>query len=546
MKASKHKIASALVLAGAGLLPIANGWGQALPDKAAKAGKVGAVLVPSSNFPTIELAPGFEIEKVIGGLTYPTSVAWDSDGRLYVLEAGGSFVEEPPDPRILRVDNQGSRAIPVNVLTEIVNLSDKGVEDAAVGMAFFNGAFYITHRAPDRTGAVSRVTLDGRATTILSGIADSQSEHQVNDLRVRDGRMYLCVGPAANSAVVGIDLAPFVDRSPLVHTSVAQDIYLTGQNFETPNFTTPNPNDLAVTGAFVPFGTPTAPGQLIPKVRKPGGSILVFDPNNAEATLETYAWGLRNVIGIAWSPKGEMYAAVNGYDIRGSRPVKDEYDATYRVVRNTWYGWPDFSAALEPLTATLPDGTQKFDSPDSQQAPIVVDGVPQGKKLTFLIDHARSGLTPPDRTLVFGLHEWNSSPSLIDVAPTSWGDRAGGVFTAEWGDLAPPTNPLRDKPSGYQVTQIDPSTKQAVPFARNVKPGPASAQSATGQGLERPFGLRFGPDGALYLVDYGIARINPALAAQGKPPYEFPPSTGAIWKITRASARAATTQAGGR
>jgi glucose/arabinose dehydrogenase len=518
MKKGKWKIAGALIAVGAGLLPAAIGYGPSLLAQGAKRPTNEPGLVPSPAFPAIELAPGFAIEKIAKGLTYPTSVTWDDQGRMYVLEAGGQFVEEPPPARILRVENGRT--------TEVVNLADKGVEDSAVGLTWHKGAFYVTHRAADRTGAVSRVTPDGTVTQILSGIIDSQAEHQVNDIRVGpDGRMYLCSGPAGNSAVVGIDNAPFINRSPDVHTTPGQDIVLTGQNFQTPDFRTEDPSDLAQTGAYVPFGTPTTPGQVIPGTNKPGGAILVFDPERAEATVRPYVWGMRNVIGIAWNSRGEMYAAVNGYDIRGSRPVKDEFDATYRVRAGAWYGWPDFSAALEPLT------DPKFDVPDSLQAPIFVNGQrqPPPIRLTFVIDHEKSGLTPPDRSLVFGLHEWNSSPSLIDVAPAAWGELSSQVFAAEWGDLAPPTNPLRDQPVGSQVTRIVPGNTQAIPFVRNVRRGPASEQGALGQGLERPFGLRFGPDGAMYIVDYGVARINPALA----PPYEFPPNTGAVWKVTR-------------
>jgi uncharacterized protein (TIGR03437 family) len=36
----------------------------------------------------------------------------------------------------------------------------------------------------------------------------------------------------------------------------------------------------------------------------------------------------------------------------------------------------------------------------------------------------------------------------------------------------------------------------------------------------------------MYIVDYGIARVNPARAAQGQVPYEFPPRTGSIWRVT--------------
>lgn len=469
----------------------------------------------------VQVAPGYRVEKVVGGLTYATSVVWDNQGRLYVVEGGGQFLEEPPPPRIMRVDG--------NQLIEVVNLADKGVGDTIGGITWHNGAFYISHRdLADRTGAVSRVTLDGTVTRLFSGIIDSQSEHQVNDIQVGpDGRMYLTSGPAGNSGVVGIDLAPFVERSPMVHTTPCQEIVLTGQNFVTPDFRTPDQSDTTMTGAYVPFGTMTTPGQRVPGTNKCGGSILVFDPANPEATLRPYAWGLRNVLGVAWNANGEMFAGVNGYDVRGSRPVNDQYDATYRVREGVWYGWPDFSAALEPLT------DPKFDSPDSLQAPIMVNGQMRPKALGFVIDHAASGLARPDRSLVYGLHESNSSPSKLDFAPAGWGTFGGQLFVAEWGDLAPGTTPLRNMPTGYQVVRIDPATGQAVTFARNAMPGPASAQGAAGMGFERPLDVKFGPDGAMYIVDYGTARVNPARAAMGQVPYEFPPETGALWRITR-------------
>jgi len=51
-----------------------------------------------------------------------------------------------------------------------------------------------------------------------------------------------------------------------------------------------------------------------------------------------------------------------------------------------------------------------------------------------------------------------------------------------------------------------------------------------GEQVERPFNVRFGPDGAIYVVDYGVAQINPASELT---PYEFPPETGVIWRVTR-------------
>jgi glucose/arabinose dehydrogenase len=461
------------------------------------------------------------VEKVVGGLSYPTSVTWDDQGRMFVSEAGGGFEPIAYSPiRILQVVGKTTK--------EIVNLTaHENVKVPFIGMDWHDGAFYITHRAKDLTGAVSRVTKEGNVETLIEGIIDSQSEHQTNDIRMGpDGRMYVTVGPAGNSGVVGPDIGLFVKLSPNLHPRPCQDIVLVGKNFRSPNILTEDPDDMTLTGAFVPFGVETEPGQVIKGVTLCGGSILSFDPKDPMGTIEVHAWGFRNLIGLAWNKQtGEMYAAENGYDVRGLRPVNDEIDASLKIEKGKWYGIPDFSAGREPLTDS------KFKAPDDLMAMVVIDGEEQGKELGFVIDHQASGLTPPDPSVVLGRHEVNSSPSLLDVAPESWGDWAGDVFIAEWGDLAPPTNPLRgeNNPAGYQIVRVNPGNNNVEPFVRNRQPGPASMQGKAGEGIERPFDVKFGPDGAMYIVDYGVVDINMDKA----PPYVYRANTGAIWKVSK-------------
>ncbi|MBW3544788.1 MAG: sugar dehydrogenase [Bacteroidetes bacterium] len=472
-----------------------------------------------SLFPLVELPDGYKIQKIAEGLERPTSVAWDDQGNLYVVEAGNDFLPEQDTPmRIMQIKEDGKK-------TEVINLSRQGIKAAIVGLVWHDGWFYFTHRAEDATGAVSRANLEGNVELVFKGIIDNQAEHQINDIRVGpDGMMYVAVGMAGNAAVMDASVAPFVMRNPQVHARPCQDIVLVGKNYKTPDFRTEDTSDTVMTGAYVPFGVETEPGQVIQGVTLCGGSILKFDPNDAMGTMTTHAWGFRNLIGLAWDSQGNMYAGENGYDVRGSRPVNDNIDASLRIHEGMWYGIPDFSAGREPLTS------DKFEVPDSLQAMIFINGEPIGKDLGFVIDHEASGLTPPDPSVVLGRHEINSSPSMIDMAPSTWNHWADQAFIAEWGDLAPPTNPLRgERPAGYQVVRVDPASGSLSTFVSNMGGGPASEQGMTGKGLERPFDVQFGPDGDMYIVDFGVMTIDMSQA----PPYVYKEGTGVIWKVTR-------------
>ena len=60
-----------------------------------------------------------------------------------------------------------------------------------------------------------------------------------------------------------------------------------------------------------------------------------------------------------------------------------------------------------------------------------------------------------------------------------------------------------------------------------------------GRGLERPFDVKVGPDGAMYIADYGIARVNLARLRRGRVPYEFPRRSGVIWRVVPRGLRVA-------
>ncbi|HHW14324.1 MAG TPA: hypothetical protein GXX28_05245, partial [Firmicutes bacterium] len=85
-----------------------------------------------------------------------------------------------------------------------------------------------------------------------------------------------------------------------------------------------------------------------------------------------------------------------------------------------------------------------------------------------------------------------------------------------------------ERARGAKVVRLGRDGKLAD-FAWNRVPGPASQSGLTG--FEHPVCARFGPDGALYVVDFGVIRATD----KG---LEAVANTGALWRIARKSARA--------
>lgn len=100
-----------------------------------------------------------------------------------------------------------------------------------------------------------------------------------------------------------------------------------------------------------------------------------------------------------------------------------------------------------------------------------------------------------------------------------------------FGDLAPITTIKRATvPSGFKVMRVNTETGETFDFAVNRMTGPAS--KLPHDGFERPSHCQFGPDGALYIVDFGIIHITPERSA-----IRQQVGTGALWRIRRAGER---------
>ena len=441
----------------------------------------------------IALPAGYQIEVVATGLSLPTGVAFDQEGRAYVVEAGYSYGDVWTTPRLVRVEVDGR-------LTQIAT----GQDPPWNGVTFHDGVFYVAAAGHRDGGRVARIGVDGTVTTLVDSLPSLGDHHTNGPVVGPDGWLYFGQGTATNAGVVGLDNFDFgwVPRHPEFHDIPCRAITLAGKNYTTRNPLTPADGDEATTGAFAPFGTPTQPGQTI-RGRVPcGGAILRVRPSGGP--VELVAWGFRNPFGLAWSPEGRLYATENAYDVRGSRPVFGAGDVLWQVEPGAWYGWPDFNAG-RPLTDA------DWYEPPGEPAP------------GFLL--AEHPSVPPQPTAVLGVH---SSSNGLDFARSPAFGYVGEAFVAQFGDMAPGVGKVL-APVGYKVVRVDVRTGVIHDFAvnRGKQNGPASRLNSGG--LERPVSVRFDPSGtALYVVDFGVMTI-------GEDPHPRL-GTGVLWRITRTPA----------
>jgi hypothetical protein len=432
--------------------------------------------------------PGYRIEAVAQGLTFPTGVTFDEQGVPHVTEAGYSYGDAWTTPRLVRIEPDG-RA------TEIA----RGTNPPWNGVTFHEGSFYVAEGGHKEGGKILRIDRDGRVTVLIDGLP-SLGDHHTNGPVVREGFIYFGQGTATNSGVVGLDNAKmgWLSKHPQFHDIPARDIKLAGVNFESPAL---QGGGKVRTGAFVPFGTETREGQVIEGQAKFGGGIMRI-PVSGSAEPEMVAWGMRNPYGLAFSNTGELFVTENSYDVRGSRPVWGTGDPVWRVQPGLWYGWPDYFAG-ERL-----DQGDRFKAPDEPVPPKLLAEDPNA---------------PPKPVTKLGVH---AGIGGLDFADEPMFGHVGDGFVAEFGDMAPMVGKVMSA-VGYRVVKFNPATGHMEAFASNrgEMNGPASLLK-TG-GLERPIDVEFSPDGrAMYIVDFGIMTMSD----KGPQPKA---GTGVLWRVVR-------------
>jgi glucose/arabinose dehydrogenase len=444
---------------------------------------------------------GYRVEVVLVGLSMPCGMGFADEGTLYVLEGGSTWPTRPHLPgRILRLDPSVRR---LDVVAEegLGGPRHVLVHDGALLVSCKGGHQSRIDRIDPGTGAIE---------TLIDGLPDGGWHEPGGPVLGPDGLLYFGQGSVSQQGVVlphGFQVDPA--RHQRVHDVPGEDVVLTGNNVQTVDPTAPYPF-LVETGPFQPFGTATTAGQVVRGEVKCSSGIWRAHPDGSG--MELLAWGVRNPYGMVFGEDGELYVSDNDFEETGDRAIRDDPDRIWRidaartphgqVQRPAWYGFPDICA--DGLPAWHPTHLPRR---GRAAQPFLADPPPWAGPAVFLEQphSAMCGLTV-DRTEGFG--------------------RRGRLFVAEWGTLAPLNSPDQaDLDHGFRVVCVDPADGSGEVFVRNANPGPASASGAAG--IERPVDVEFGPDGALYVLDFGH---SPVVEAKTHQSYG---RTGVLWRVVR-------------
>lgn len=575
-------VAAALVLAGFSAAPA-----PALADASNPVCPVESVFFDPGNGEDIVVPSGYKVEVFAKGLNFPTDVAFlgnKGNFQVLVLESGtglpsrcndntkvpgvGKFASNNPfTPDLLIFDRNGNKiAGPLGKPTA----SGGGFQPdgPAIGLAFEHGTSGGTLFATDsnqgvrgaagsanNTSRISTLNLsNGAVTSVITGLPTG--DHPTEQILVKDGWLYWSQGSATNAGVTGHDNGGGGNQ----HEIACEQITLSDAVFDS--------GDGHMTSGYSNHGV-QRPGAVIPAFEgatRRGmctGAILRARVSNPVNTIEPVAWGFRNPYGIRFSPndhplKGELLVSENGEDERGARPVNNAPDRLQIARQNPdgtpeYHGWPDRFGFLDSTQSVFNPIGGGGDDLFPDIARIKLENTPVRHVLAF---------APRPPVAPIGLEPADVAAVGLDFAPRSFLGgvvKPNAVLLAREGDFG--FSPENGSPAaGHDIELVNftnsgnPSELQLSRFAFNCPAGSHSHnpdgsptclvevdQAFTGRlrGINRPTTLRFGPDGALYLVDYGAVR-DPGGSDPGSQfkdvadaPLVQIPGTGVIWKITR-------------
>ena len=381
----------------------------------------------------VDYPGGYVLKVVLHNLTGPIDVEEDADGNLILLESGRDGYEPrlfcfKPDGTFINIYPTG-RSIPDIAPFNLIHTGFH-IYGPAGGLALANGKIYVSHRDENGLGVITAFNYDGTHFTVASNIP-AQGDNGMSDIAVNpiDGRIWFAVGSASNSGVVGLDNWPWVKHTPEFCDKSFFDLKLNGYQFKSPN---PDAgifggSEVAVTAPYEPFNVS---GQLrIRKSETPTGAASIPPtPTAAASASKPTAFTVR-FAGLAYNQFGSLYFTAGGMELRGTRPIADDPDALLAFKSNTWYGFPDYSTDLQPITE------DRFRPKGDMVKLLEKSGYPE---ISFLFDHNASrqgfGLMAPIRdTLLQTTFPSLSGAGNFDFVP--------GTGPFQTNSKAPPSSP---------------------------------------------------------------------------------------------------------
>lgn len=245
-------------------------------------------------------------------------------------------------------------------------------------MKWFNGDLYFISG-----NKLIVMNLLSKEEKVLINNIPNYGDYKNSKLLIKDNFIYVTIGTATNSGVVGTD-NPWRNDG-LIYDITPKTITLKGKNFGDDN-----------TGAFMPYKTKSEKDQVIKGSLLGNGSVIRLGIKDKR--IDLYCWGIRNIEGIDYNSQGKIIAAVGGMEERGSRPIAGDKDYIYELISGQWYGWPDYSGG-DPVTSP------RFRNDKFETATFILDKHPT--------------VNPP---APFYQHTDNSSLSSLTV------DRAGSIL----------------------------------------------------------------------------------------------------------------------
>ena len=557
-----------------------------------------------ANGEDIIVPQGYKVERFSKiDLNFPTGIAFLGNKehfQVLVLESGhglpsrcndrtdpvygGEFsATNPFTPDILVLDKNGNKVAGLFAKPTAANNGfqadgpaiDIGFENRAQGGRLFATDSNQSIRTSGNNNSSRIVIVDIKANTVTPFITGLPTgDHPAEQLEFKDGWIYWSQGSTTNSGVVGLDNGGGANQQDIP----CQDIVLSQNTFPSPGGVRTSgysPHGMQRPGATVKaFESATSPGMC-------DGAILRAKLNSKtpQNTIEPFSWGYRNPYGIRFAPhdhilKGGLFVSENGEDERGARPTNNSPDRLQLAQQNPdgspdYHGWPDrfgfldsTSAMFNPVGGPGDDLCQAPNPPFPACIPLVTAHTPAGDvPVQPILARPPQPITAP-----LALEPVDVAAVGHDFAPHSFVFgvvRKGASLVSREGDFGF-SKENGEPAAGHDIELVNFSRQgerfalEQSRFAFNCKQSDqfhdpdgtprckedydqAFVETPALRGINRPNTAMFGPDGALYLVDYGAVRDfgqsdpRSAFVGAANAPLVQIPQTGVIWRIRRDS-----------